>query len=238
MKFSSPLHEAVLIKRYKRFLADVRLPDGSVTTVHCPNTGSMLNCAEPGSRVWYSVAANTARKYPFTWEIVEVEQRHRVGINTARANALVREALENEVIDPLRGYAKVQSEVMYGDEKSRVDFLLADNAVDHRLCYVEVKSVTLGLADGVGAFPDAVTTRGQKHLRELMAMRAAGHRAVLLFCVQHTGIEQVVPADHIDPEYGSLLRAARDVGVEIAAFGAEFTEDSVTLRRQLPVRLP
>lgn len=235
MKFASALKEAVLIKRYKRFLADVELPDGRVTTLHCPNTGSMLNCAEPGSRVWYSVAANAARKYPFTWEMVEVEQRHKVGINTARANLLVREALENGAIAMLSGYACLQGEVVYGTEKSRVDFLLSGHLEDPRLCYLEVKSVTLGLADGVGAFPDAVTVRGQKHLRELVAVRAAGHRAVLLFCVQHSGIEQVVPADHIDPVYGRLLRAARDAGVEVLAFGTEFTADSQTLRHQLPV---
>lgn len=238
MRFASPLQEAVLIKRYKRFLADVELPDGSVTTLHCPNTGSMLNCAEPGSRVWYSVAQNAARKYPFTWEIVEVEHRHKVGINTSRANALVQEALSDGVLHMLGGYTSVQSEVVYGSERSRVDFLLSGHAEDDRLCYVEVKSVTLGLGDGVGAFPDAVTARGQKHLRELMAMRAEGHRAVLLFCVQHSGIERVLPADHIDPEYGKLLRAARDSGVEVVAFGTEFGEDSMTLRRQLPVKYP
>ena len=236
MRFASPLHEAVLIKRYKRFLADVELPDGRVTTLHCPNTGSMLNCAEPGSRVWYSVAANAARKYPFTWEIVEVARRHKVGINTGSANMLVREALVDGVIEMLRSYTSVRSEVVYGKEKSRIDFLLSGHANDHRLCYVEVKSVTLGLADGSGAFPDAITMRGQKHLRELMAMREAGHRAVLLFCVQHSGIEYVEPADRIDPEYGLLLRAARDTGVEVIAFGVEFAQDSITLGRQLPVR--
>lgn len=238
MKFASPLQEAVLIKRYKRFLADVTLPNGRVTTLHCPNTGSMLNCAEPGSRVWYSVAQNAARKYPFTWEMVEVANRYKVGINTGRANALVREALDNGVIGMLSGYASVQSEVVYGSERSRIDFLLSGHADDHRLCYVEVKSVTLGLGSGVGAFPDAVTTRGQKHLRELMAMCDEGHRAVLLFCVQHSGIERVVPADHIDPAYGKLLRAARDSGVEVMAFGTEFDEVSITLRHQLPVQWP
>lgn len=236
MKFANPLQEAVLIKRYKRFLADVQLPDGSVTTVHCPNTGSMLNCAEPGSRVWYSVAANAARKYPLTWEIVEVAGGHKVGINTARANMLVREGLASGMIDMLSGYGSVQSEVVYGSEKSRIDFLLSGHAVDHRFCYVEVKSVTLGLANGLGAFPDAVTARGQKHLRELMAMCDAGHRAVLLFCVQHSGIEQVIPADDVDPEYGVLLRAARDAGVEVVAFAVEFAEDSIALGHQLPVR--
>ncbi|MDP1931510.1 MAG: DNA/RNA nuclease SfsA [Gammaproteobacteria bacterium] len=237
MKFSTPLHEAILIKRYKRFLVDVTLPDGSVTTLHCPNTGSMLNCAEPGSRVWYSVAANASRKYPFTWEVVEVDGRHKVGINTGKANALVREALAENVIDTLRGYANIQSEVVYGSERSRVDFLLSGGAADSRDCYVEVKSVTLGLGDGLGAFPDAVTSRGQKHLRELMAVHRAGHRAILLFCVQHSGIERVVPADHIDPKYGAMLRDAHGVGVEVKAYGVEFAVDGMTLRRELPVLL-
>ncbi len=238
MKFVSPLQEAVLIKRYKRFLVDVALPDGSVTTLHCPNTGSMLNCGKSGSRVWYSTAANMARKYPFTWEIVEGEEGQKIGINPGRANALVREALENNVIDTLRGYASLQGEVVFGSEKSRIDFLLSGSIADHRLCYVEVKSVTLGLGDGVGAFPDSITTRGQKHLRELMAMRTAGHRAVLLFCVQHTGVARVVSADHIDAQYGVLLRSARDAGVEVLAFGVEFADDSMTLRHELPVLIP
>ena len=126
MIFEPPLHSAILIRRYKRFLADVRLPDGSEITLHCPNTGSMRNCAEPGSRVWYSDSGNAARKYPCTWELVEVEGRYRVGINTGRANALVREALGRGAISELQGYRCCRAEVPYGSENSRIDFLLSD----------------------------------------------------------------------------------------------------------------
>ncbi|MDO8273075.1 MAG: DNA/RNA nuclease SfsA [Gammaproteobacteria bacterium] len=239
MKFATPLQEARLIKRYKRFLADVVLADGSTTTLHCPNTGSMLNCAAPGSRVWYSVAENAARKYPFTWEQVEVDGGHRVGINTGRANTLVKEALQNDVIPALRGYAMLQSEVAYGSEGSRVDFLLSGGGEEPLpSCYLEVKSVTLGLGDGLGAFPDAVTARGLKHLRELVAMRESGQRAVLLFCVQHTGIDTVVPADRIDPVYGRALREARAAGVEVMAWGCDIGSQEIILRRELPVQMP
>lgn len=239
MKFATPLLEATLSKRYKRFLADVVLADGSTMTLHCPNTGSMLNCAEPGSRVWYSVADNAARKYPFTWEIVEVDGSYRVGINTGRANALVKEALQKEVIPALRDYATLQSEVAYGSEGSRIDFLLSGGGEKPQpSCYLEVKSVTLGLGDGLGAFPDAVTARGLKHLRELVAMRENGQRAVLLFCVQHTGIATVMPADRIDPVYGRALREARAAGVEVLAWGCDVGPQEIILRRELPVQMP
>lgn len=238
MKFAPPLQAATLIKRYKRFLADVTLPDGSVRTLHCPNTGSMLHCAEPGSRVWYSDSENPARKYPCTWELVEVDHRYKVGINTGRANALVKEALALDAIAQLRGYGSCRSEVPYGSEKSRIDFLLSDDGAAPGVdCYVEVKSVTLGLGKGQGAFPDAVTTRGLKHLRELIEMKASGHRAVLLFCVQHEGIQEVRPADEIDPAYGALLREAQRLGVEVIAYGAQISEQEIRLVEQLPVRL-
>lgn len=238
MKFAPQLHEATLVKRYKRFLADVTLPDGSACTLHCPNTGSMLHCAEPGSRVWYSDSGNPARKYPCTWELVEVDQGHKVGINTGRANALVKEALALGSIAQLRGYANCRSEVPYGNERSRIDFLLTDkpDAPDED-CYVEVKSVTLGLGQGQGAFPDAVTSRGLKHLRELMEMKASGHRAVLLFCVQHEGIHEVRPADAIDSAYGALLREVQGKGVEVIAYRADISELEIRIAKEVPVRL-
>lgn len=238
MKFAPQLQAATLIRRYKRFLADVTLSDGSERTIHCPNTGSMLHCAQPGSRVWFSDSGNPARKYPCTWELVEVEDKYKVGINTGRANALVKEALNLGTIAQLCGYANCRSEVPYGSERSRIDFLLADKpdapGVD---CYVEVKSVALGLGQGRGAFPDAVTTRGLKHLRELIEMKASGHRAVLLFCVQHEGIDEVRPADEIDPAYGALLREAHGVGVEVIAYRADISEQEIRIAAQLPVRL-
>lgn len=238
MKFVPPLESAILIKRYKRFLADVILPDGSERTLHCPNTGSMLHCAEPGSRVWFSDSGNPARKYPCTWELVEVDQQHKVGINTGRANALIKEAISQRRIAQLTSYSSWRSEVPYGSERSRIDFLLTEDPVAPNVhCYVEVKSVTLGLGGGVGAFPDAVTSRGLKHLRELMEMKAAGHRAVLLFCVQHEGIEEVRPADEIDPAYGALLREAQGSGVEVLAYRADINEQEIQLGAQVPVHL-
>ena len=238
MRFAPQLQKATLIKRYKRFLADVTLPDGTFRTLHCPNTGSMLHCAEAGSRVWYSDSGNPARKYPFTWELVEVDQRYKVGINTGRANALVKEAIALGVIAQLRGYENCRGEVPYGSEKSRIDFLLTGKpdspGVD---CYVEVKSVTLGLGKGLGAFPDSVTTRGLKHLRELMEMKISGHRAVLLFCIQHEGIQEIRPADEIDPAYGALLREVKSRGVEVIAYRAEIDEQEIRLANEVPMRL-
>lgn len=238
MIFEPSLHSAILIRRYKRFLADVRLPDGSEITLHCPNTGSMRNCAEPGSRVWYSDSGNAARKYPCTWELVEVEGRYRVGINTGRANALVREALGRGAISELQGYRCCRAEVPYGSENSRIDFLLSDKpGAAGEDCYVEVKSVTLGLGNGLGAFPDAVSSRGQKHLRELIEMREAGQRAVLFFCVQHEGIARVRPAEEIDPDYASLLREAYERGVEVLAYRAAIGDTGIELDTALPVEL-
>ena len=167
MKFDPPLQTATLIKRYKRFMADVELSNGEVLTLHCPNTGSMKNCAEPGSQVWFSDSGNPKRKYPHTWELVSVEGNFVAGINTNRANALVKEALENNVVPALSGYDELRSEVKYGEENSRIDLLLERG--DER-CYVEVKNVTLGMGDGLGMFPDAVSARGTKHLRELKQM--------------------------------------------------------------------
>ncbi len=235
MKFSPALRQARLIKRYKRFLADVILPDGCHATIHCPNTGSMKNCAPENARVWYSQSSNSKRKYPFTWELVEIDERFKVSINTGRANALVAEALCTKLITPLAGYGKIQAEVKYGNENSRIDFLLSEHPENpEELCYVEVKSVTLALNNGLGVFPDAVSSRGAKHLRELMQMKANGHRAVLLYCVQHEGIERVQPAYDIDPNYASLLQQAHDAGVEIYAYRARITPQEIVLEKAVP----
>lgn len=230
-------HPALLLKRYKRFLADIRLPDGTELTIHCPNTGSMKNCVLPETLCWYSVSESKTRKYPQTLEVVTAPGGHRAGINTARTNELVEQALRDGVIAELRGYQTLRREVVYGGEKSRIDFLLSDHSQDARLCYLEVKNVTLMEAEGEGFFPDAVSTRGSKHLRELMVMVGQGHRAVLLFCVQHTGIKSVSAARHIDPVYAATLHAARMVGVEIIAYAAAIdpAQNSIALERPLPV---
>lgn len=227
------MQQGRLIKRYKRFLADVVLDDGSQLTVHCPNTGSMKNCADPGSEVWIKDSGNPKRKYLFGWELVRVEGRFWACINTGRANALIKEAIEAGVIDELQGYETIRQEVKYGDENSRIDLFLED--AQRPSCYVEIKNVTLLEQQGLGAFPDAVTTRGAKHLRELMLMVEQGYRSVLIFCVPHTGIEQVRPADHIDPKYGQLLREAISAGVEVYAYGAKITPQEVTISHSLPI---
>lgn len=229
------LIEGRLIQRYKRFLADVELADGSVITAHCPNTGSMKNCATPGSRVWLHDSQNPKRKYPLGWELVEVEPGALACINTGRANGLVREGIEQGVVSQLQGYAGIRSEVKYGAENSRIDLLLQGEGLPD--CWVEVKNVTLLEDNGWGSFPDAVTARGAKHLRELMAMVAQGDRAVLLFCVPHGGIERVRPADHVDPKYGQLLREAAQAGVEVLAYGAVPAPGELTLSRQLDIDL-
>ncbi|QBF82356.1 DNA/RNA nuclease SfsA [Shewanella maritima] len=215
MNYSPALLEGKLIKRYKRFLADVRLADDSVITIHCPNTGSMKNCLFEGHRVWFSTSDNPKRKYPHTWELMESDQGHLIGINTGNANALAQEAIESGVITELQGYDELKREVKYGAENSRIDILLSSQ--EGLKCYIEVKSCTL-LEGNTGYFPDAVTSRGQKHIRELVTMVQQGHRAVLLFVVQHSGISTVKPAAHIDAKYADLLKDAIEQGVEVLAY--------------------
>ena len=238
MRFAPPLQEAALIRRYKRFLADVELPDGSQMTLHCPNTGSMKNCQYPGYRVWYSDSGNPKRKYPCTWHFIEDPSEHIIGINTGLANMLVKEAIDGGHISELQGYDKIRSEVPYGDQRSRIDLLLCENRDNFvKNCYVEVKNVSMAEANGQGLFPDAVTARGQKHLQELLAVTHTGNRAVLLFCVQHEGIDRVAPADDIDPEYGRLLREVAAAGVEVIAYRTRFDLECsrVDLMDPLPV---
>ena len=235
MRFEPNLLEARLLRRYKRFLADVQTAAGGAMTVHCPNTGSMLGCAEPGMRVWLSRAANPERKYGWTWELVEALQGVLVGIHTGRTNGLVREAVVTGVIPELAGYPSVRGEVMAG-EGFRVDFLLSGHT--HRPdCYLEVKNVTAAVAEGRALFPDAVSERASRHLRELMLKVKAGHRAMLCFCVQRDDAREVRPADEIDPVYGRTLRQAVAAGVEVAAYAARVAPEDVTLYRAVPVVL-
>jgi sugar fermentation stimulation protein A len=231
MLLPSPLYPGRLIRRYQRFLADVELAGGTVVTAHCPNTGSMKGCAVPGSPVLLSVADNPKRKLKYTWELV-LADGFWVGINTGRPNRLVREGIETGIIDELMGYPSIRSEVRYG-EKSRVDLLLSGPS---GLCYVEVKNVTL-VEGNVALFPDAITTRGQKHLRELMEMVRQGHRGVIFFVVQRGDGESVAPADSIDAEYGRLLRLAAKSGVEVLAYQARVTPQQIVLTHRLPVIL-
>jgi sugar fermentation stimulation protein A len=225
--------EGVLIRRYKRFLADVELPDGSIVTAHTPNTGSMKGLCDPGLRVWLRDTGNGNRKYPLSWELVEAGTEVLVGINTIMANSLVCEAIEGGLIGELQGYTSIRKEVRYGKEQSRIDLLLEGSSGG---CYVEVKNVTLA-EDGVALFPDAVTARGVKHLRELAHVAAEGHRAVIFFCVQRGDVQRVHPADGIDPLYGETLRQVVRQGVEALAYAARVTLDGIELVDRLPVQV-
>lgn len=230
MRYEPPLSEARLLRRYKRFLADVKLADGSELTLHCPNTGSMRGCMDEGARVWYSTSTNPARKYAHTWEQVETAAGARIGVHTGRANGLAAEALEQGLIPEFRGYARMRREVKVG--RSRVDFVLDG---EDGSCHLEVKSVTLGVGDGLGLFPDAVSERARRHLEDLTQRAQAGLAAALLYCVQHTGIAVVAPADGIDPAYGAALREAMDAGVQVVAWGAELDATEISLKRPLGV---
>lgn len=230
--FDRPLLGGTLVKRYKRFLADVQLDDGRELTVHCPNTGSMKNCGEPGSRVWIDLHQRPGRKLPGTWELVETAPGQLACIHSARANAVIAAALAEGLIGSLVNYPVIRREVTLVPGASRFDFLLSN---DEESCVVEVKSVTLALGDGEGAFPDAVSLRGQKHLRELIGLAQAGQRSCLLFCVMHSGIERVRPADEIDPVYGQLLREARAVGVWVLAWSVRPTPLGLEVAAELPV---
>jgi sugar fermentation stimulation protein A len=232
MKFEQPLIEAILIKRYKRFLADVELDNGNIVTVHTANTGAMTGCCTPGSRIWLSRSDNPKRKYALSWELVEVKPGIIAGINTALPNKLVYEAIEQHVISELNGYEKIRREVAYGEENSRIDLLLEDE--NGRLCYVEIKNVTL-VENKTAFFPDAVSKRGSKHLRELIEMHRQGHRSVIFYCVQRKDAEQVSPADSIDPEYGQTLRLALQSGVEALAYRANVSPEEVYLQTRLAV---
>lgn len=234
MEFSPALQSATLIKRYKRFLADVVTPQGELLTLHCPNTGAMSGCATPGDTVWYSTSSNPKRKYAHTWEMTQTQNGDFICVNTLQANNVVKEVLTENRFSELSGYTKILSEVKYGAERSRIDFMLqADNKVN---CYIEVKSVTLS-EQGSGFFPDAVSLRGQKHLRELMSVVRHGERAVLLFAVLHSAITRVSPARHIDAKYAQLLCEAQECGVEILALRAELSAVGLALTSPLPVCL-
>ena len=233
MRFDPPLEEGRLLRRYKRFLADIETPAGERLTIHCPNTGSMLNCMVEGGRLWFSRSSDPKRKLPGTWELSETPQGRLACVNTARANALVEEALRGGSIAELAGFTALRREVRYGEENSRVDFRLDYPAGP---AFVEVKSVTLGF-DGstLAAFPDARSERGRKHLRELATLARRGVRAVQLYCVNLAGITAVRPAAEIDPQYAEELQRAAAAGVELLAYGAELSPQGIALCRRLAV---
>jgi len=227
-----PLLEGRLLRRYKRFLADVELPGGEIIIAHCPNTGAMTGCAEEGSRVWLSVSDSKTRKYPHTWELVETSSGMAC-IHSARANQVVREALAAGLIPGFDAYPGIRTEVKYGQD-SRVDLLLEGEG---GRVFVEVKSVTLCREGGHGSFPDAVSERGRKHLKALQGVLAADTRAALFFCVFHSGISSVSAAGDIDPLYREALQEALAAGVEVLAWRAQVSPQGIELLQALPFSL-
>jgi sugar fermentation stimulation protein A len=233
MKFPAPLIRGQLIKRYKRFLCDVELEDGRLVTAHCANPGSMLGLASPGSEVWLSDALGPKAKLKYRWELVRAGGG-LVGINTNLANAVAAEAIEDGLIEGLKGYAHIRSEVRYG-VNSRIDLKLEDES--RPPCYVEVKSVTLSRNLNLAEFPDSVTARGAKHLCEMKKMVSAGARAMMLFVVQRADCSYFSVAGDIDPVYENALGEALAAGVEAVAYAAQVTPRGVTLERPLNVML-
>lgn len=229
MDFPEPLIRGTLTRRYKRFLADVRLDSGETVTAHCANTGSMLGVCDPGSEVWLSRSRNPDRKLKFTWELIRVGD-HLVGINTQRPNAIVREAIEADRIPELSGYPTLRREVKYG-RNSRIDILLqADGKPD---CYVEIKNVHLMREPGVAEFPDAASARAAKHQGELAAMRAAGARSVTFYLCQRQDCRFFRVADDIDPGYAEASRKARERGVEAICYGCAVAPHGIAVNRRL-----
>ncbi|MEQ8369788.1 MAG: DNA/RNA nuclease SfsA [Alphaproteobacteria bacterium] len=232
MRWSKPLVQARLVRRYKRFLADAELTSGETVTAHCANPGAMTGLAEPGSEIWLAPAASPKRRLDWSWELVRVAPGPRglVGINTSRPNLLVEEAIAGGHLEPLTGYDHRQREVRYG-RNSRIDFLLSND--DRPPCYVEVKNVHLR-RDGVGGmglaeFPDSVTARGAKHLDELADVARAGGRAVMLYVIQRADCGQFALATDIDPTYSAAFTAARRAGVEAYAWACKINLKEVRM---------
>ncbi len=231
MRLPSPLVSGHLVRRYKRFLADVELDDGTLVTAHCANPGSMMGLNAPGNRVWLSKSDNPKRKLSYSWELVDIDGT-LVGINTAHPNTIAAEAIAAGVIPGLAGYDTLRREVKYGIN-SRVDILL--ESAGRPPAYVEVKNVHLVREPGLVEFPDSVTKRGAKHLVELGDMVEAGHRAVMLFVVQYGGVDRFALARDIDPDYGEAFDAAIARGVEAIAWLCAISQDAIELVRPLPI---
>ncbi|MBA1149549.1 DNA/RNA nuclease SfsA [Ectothiorhodospiraceae bacterium WFHF3C12] len=237
MRFDQPLIPGRLVRRYKRFLADVVLDSGETVTCHCPNTGSMMGCADPGLRVWLSRSDSAKRKYPLGWELVRTAEGALVGIHTGRANALVAEALTAGRIPELTGYTERRAEVNLPGGRMRADWVLSGHP-EQPDCVVEVKNVTAAVEDGIALFPDAVSERGSRHLQALAGHVAGGGRAAMVYCVQRDDVREVRPADAIDPVYGENLRHSMAAGVEVYALAAAISETGIELTAPVPVVCP
>ncbi len=232
MQFKSPLIRGKLIRRYKRFLADVKLDTGEIITAACPNTGSMLGLTDVGNSVWLSRSESPTRKYPHTWELVEILNQGLVGINTAQPNRIVAEAIDQAKIIDLKGYATLRNEVKYG-ENSRIDILLEDS--NRPPCYVEIKNVHFFRKPGLAEFPDCVTERGTKHLVELSNMVKEGARAVMVYLIQCRNPSRFALADDKDRTYFDEFRKARAAGVEALALTCHVSTSEITVDRNIPV---
>lgn len=231
MRFQTPLVPGTLIRRYKRFLADVELSGGEVVTAHCPNPGSMMGLKDPGLKVWLEPNEDPKKKLKYGWRVAE-PGGVMVGIDTATPNRIVKEALEAQRVAELAAYGTVRPEVEYGTN-SRVDFLLTEPGLPD--AYVEVKNVHLLRREDWAEFPDSVTTRGAKHLYELSDMVVQGHRAIMLYVVQYMGCGRFTLAEDLDPGYAKAYRAARDAGVEMLAYGCDVSPEEITLAGPMPV---
>ncbi len=231
MKIDKPIFFGKLIKRYKRFLADIKLDSGETITAHCANTGSMKTCIEPGWRVVVSDSLNPKRKLRYTFEMIHNEKCW-IGINTQLPNKLAKEAIENGTIEELQGYTRVLMEQKYG-KNSRIDLLLENET---EKCFVEVKNVTL-MEEGAYLFPDSVTTRGLKHLNELIEMVKNGNRAVMLYVIQRSDGKLFKPAKEIDPQYSEKLKEAHEIGVEVLPYLAQVSPQEIVLSQKLDFEL-
>jgi len=225
------LTRGILVKRYKRFLADVKLANGKTVTAHCPNTGSMTKCSEPGRTVYLSMHDNPKRKYKYTWELIQMTES-LVGVNTMVPNRLVKKSIESGLIEQLRGYQEVSSEVSVGN--SRLDLLLTKGKAER--CYIEIKNCTL-VENSTAFFPDAVTSRGKKHLEELQHLVKNGNRCIMFYLVQRMDASQFKPADHIDPQYGIALRNAVKNHVEILVYDVIIDLKSISIGKKIPFLL-
>jgi len=218
-----------LVKRYKRFLADVRLKNGELVTAHCANSGTMKECSEPGRPVYLSFHDNPKRKLKYTWEMIKMPTS-LVGVNTLVPNRLVKKSIQDGVVEQLKGYGNVKAEVKVSD-RSRLDLLLTNG--EEEKCFVEIKNCTL-VKEEIAYFPDAVTTRGRKHLVELQRLAKEGNRSIIFFLVQRMDAKAFTSADHIDPAYGKELRKAKNSGVEIIVYDVIIDLEKIVLGKKIP----
>lgn len=238
MKFTSPLTEAILLRRHKRFLVDIAVNKTDRETIYCPNTSAMRGLDILGSRIWYSTCSNQRRKYPHTWEMVEVDGGHKVAVNSQRKNPLVLEAIDNGILKELLDYETIDQEVQPEGTSCKFDFKLSKHKHHLPDAFVEVKVVTMGDEIHRGFYPESENLRATQQLKALQQLKQEGYRAVLVFCVMHTGINRVFPADHIDNQFGYVLREAYQAGVEIIAYQVQMDEQGIIIEKPCEVCVP